>query len=89
LFDFKVKPDAGEPYDVTATTRDIVTWERGGKDRSFSQFGETMRMGDMYGLAHAASKRQGLFSGDLATFEATVDLELVAEGDADPTKPGA
>lgn len=89
MFEFTVKPDQGDAFDVAATTRDVVAWERGGKNRSFSQLANDVRMGDMYALAYTAAKRQGLFDGTLADFETSVDLEFAETDEPDPTRPGA
>ena len=91
MFDFIVTPDNGEPFNVTATGRDVMAWERKGKDRSLHRLTRDMRMTDLYSLAHTAAQRQGLFSGDLRDFEESVELDVADEDEEaeDPTRPGA
>ena len=91
MFDFKVTPDNGEPFEVTATGRDVMAWERKGKDRSVARLTKDMRMTDLFALAHTAAVRQGLYTGDLRDFEESVEVD-VADNDEeaeDPTRPGA
>lgn len=90
---FEVRPDDGEPYRVTAHSRDILTWEKAGKGRSLGELANNPSLGAFYGLAYFAARRQGLFTGTLAEFEQQVDLEPLDddEGDEeapDPTRPG-
>lgn len=87
----KVSPDGGEPFEVDVLSRDIIVWEKAGKDRSFSDFLERMRMTDIYALAHAAAKRLGVFGDSLEDMESRCDVELVGEveGTTDPTLPAA
>lgn len=90
MFTFTVTPDGAAPYEATATSRDIVTWEKGGRGRTFGQLAENPSMVGMYGLAFVTSRRLGLFEGNLSDFEAQVDLDFEeADGDdaADPTQP--
>lgn len=86
MFTFRVLPDSGEPYELVARSRDVVTWEKGGRGRSLGKFAENPAMGDLYALAHAAALRQGQFAGPLTEFEQSVDVELIGETDADPTR---
>lgn len=89
MIEFKVRPDAGDPFTVEATSRDVVVWEKTGKGRSFSALMDDLRMGEMYRLAWIASRRLGLYRGELSEFETTVDLEFDVEEAPDPTPPGA
>lgn len=92
MFTFYVTPDSGETYRVVAASRDVLTWEKGLKGRSFGDLANSPSMSGMYGLAYAASRRQGLYGGSLQDFEQSVDLALVADeeaGQPDPTPPGA
>jgi len=94
MMTFEITPDDGDPYRLEAGSRDVLTWEKAGKGRSFGQLGsgESMRMEHLYGLAYYAARRQGLFSGSLAEWEESVDLMPVKdddeEGTVDPTRPG-
>jgi len=85
MITFKVHPDGKESYEVTATTRDIVRWEKSGKNRSFAKLMEDVQLADMYELAYYASQRAKSFNGSLDTFLDTVDLEFETE-DQDPTR---
>lgn len=90
MFTFKIIPDASEPFEVVAKSRDIVRWEKGGRGRSFGKFADQANLSytDLYSLAHATCVRRGLYGGSLADFEDGVDVELVGEdADTDPTQP--
>jgi hypothetical protein len=92
VFTFKVTPDGGgDPYEVTADSRDVARWERTGKGRSMQRLRDTMSFVDLYALAHVAAVRQGLFVGSLGEFEESVVFDIKApddEGeDGDPTRP--
>lgn len=92
MFDFKVTPDSGAPFEVTAGSRDVLVWEKTGKGRNVSKFRNAMEMRDLYALAHIASRRQGLYSGELRDFEESVEIDIVEDEDDDaevPTPPEA
>ena len=86
MFTFTVNTDDGETFEAKATSRDVVMWEKTGKGRSLGRLAESPTMGDLYSLAHVACRRLGKFTGDLAAFEETVDLEFEEDGAADPTR---
>ena len=81
----RVVPDEGEPFDVTATARDIVIWEKTHKGRKLSDI-EDASMTLLYELAYSAASRQKLFTGSEAEFMASVDLDMRQDDAADPTK---
>lgn len=87
MFDFRVTPDDGEPFNVEAQARDVLVWERksNGK-RVFSDLLDRTSLTDMYSLAHVAARRLGLFDGDLATFERTCDVSGQPKPEPDPTQ---
>lgn len=92
MFTFHVTPDSGEPYDLTVKSRDIVFWEKIDRTHTVTRLEHEPRITDIYSVTHVAAKRQGFFSGTLAEWETSVDLEEpttqpVAEP-ADPTQPG-
>lgn len=93
MFTFDITPDDGEPYRVKASSRDVLTWEKALKGRSFGELAENPTMEGMYGLAYAAARRQGLCHASLTLqqFETSVDLVLVDDesGQPDPTQAGA
>lgn len=91
MIKFRVKPEGGEPYELVATSRDVFTWERTNRtNHVFADLAEHQSMRDMYEVAHCAAQRLGLFTGTLADFQDTCDLEEM-EGNAqtavDPTQP--
>jgi hypothetical protein len=82
---FQIAPDNGEKYEVVATSRDILNWERTTKGGSMKQLMEELHLGDLYKVAWFAAKRLSLTTGTLADFEAGSDLEFETE-DVDPTQ---
>ncbi|HEY3516613.1 MAG TPA: hypothetical protein VGL98_06155 [Gammaproteobacteria bacterium] len=89
MFRFKVMPDDGEPYEVTATTRDIAKWERTTKGASLAGLQRDMKVTDLYRVAHFACERQGLYDGTAKDFENDVDLDILDADEPDPTKSAA
>ncbi len=91
-------PDDGEPFEITASSRDILRWEKGKPGRSITQLiGGGVRISEAYALAHVAAKRAGTFTGSLSEFEDAVDLDGREPEDEDqddaadeegPTQPG-
>jgi hypothetical protein len=86
MIQFKVNPDNADSYEVNATTRDVMQWEKRNKGKSALQFEQgTATLTDLYAIAHIASVRQGLYEGNLNQFEAECDLEFdEEEEDTDP-----
>ena len=73
---------------MTADSRDVMAWERGGKSRSLGSLGEETRMVDLYALAYLAATRQRLFVGQQGDFEQCCVLDFEWDpDDADPTQP--
>jgi hypothetical protein len=87
LITLKVVPDNGEEYTVTATSRDVVMWEKTHKGAKFANL-ESAGMADLYALAFFAAERTGKFAGTEAEFCKLVDIEPVADEDLTPTKRG-
>lgn len=90
MLDFKVTPENGQPFEVTATTRDIYRWEKTTRGASFGKLREDQHMVDLYKIAYFAATRQGMWSGTLAEFEDTCDLDILnksEEEEPDPTPP--
>jgi hypothetical protein len=91
MMTFKVSPDGGDPWQVVAESRDVLAWEKALKGRSFNDLATNPTMAGLYGLAYAASRRQGLWEGTIQEFEASVDLQMVDdeedEQEVDPTRP--
>jgi len=100
VFTFTIKPDGGEPFEIEASTRDILVWEKAGRDRSMSRLVNDMHMADVYQVAHIAARRLQMFTGPLDEFEKTCDLDIRkiltdesdgddgSDGESDPTQPG-
>jgi len=89
MFKFTITDDTGVAHDVTATSRDVVMWERTTRGASLGQLKDAMRYTDLYKIAYFAAKRTGLFDGNETSFVEQFDLEVVAEEDdesADPTQ---
>lgn len=87
MFDFKVTPDGGEPFEVHAGSRDVLQWEKTTKGASFGNLADGLKLTDMYKIAHIAAKRQGLYTGSLADFETSVELDFDETEEPDPTRP--
>lgn len=88
MFLFKLTPEGGDLFEVRATTRDVLVWEKTGRDRSLNGLMEKLRVSDLYEIAYVACKRQGHWDGSRAEFEERVDLDFEEEqGGADPTRP--
>lgn len=79
-------PDAGQAFEVKSDSRDIAVWERVKNGRAFAQLQESMRFADLYEIAWYAAKRQQLFAGPLAEFEAGHALNVLKPEAADPTQ---
>jgi hypothetical protein len=95
MFTFTVTPDDGQSYKVTATSRDVLHWEKTTKGKSVGALSEAenFHMGDMFKMAWIAARRQSLFAGDLKDFEAGHEVDLVDDDEdddgLDPTQPAA
>lgn len=91
MIDFKVTPEDGEAYEVTADSRDIYVWEkRHKKQKTFGQLMDNLAMVDMMDIAYIASTREGLFDGKLDEFVRSCKLTFELEEDEpDPTQPEA
>jgi hypothetical protein len=88
MITFKVTPDDGTEYEVTATPRDVLLWERQTRDAKFSNFASPS-YADIYGLAFFASKRQRMFDGNRATFEDTCEVQPIEDvQDYEPDSDG-
>lgn len=87
MYTFKIKPDDGDEFVVTAGTRDVLAWERAGKGRSVSQLMVSgLTMSAVYELAFLTAKRHGKFNGTQTEFEVSVDIELGEDEAPDPTR---
>lgn len=87
-----ITPDNGEPYKVTATSRDVFAWEKTTKgNKSFVDLLNEPTLTDLYRVAHLACWRQGLFTGNQAEFEATCEVTagFEEEEDEEPDPTGS
>jgi hypothetical protein len=88
LINFTVRPDNADEYKVKAGARDVLVWEKTGRGKTFKGLMDQLAMVDLYRLAHIASRRLGLFNGDLKAFEETVEVIFEEEeAEPDPTQP--
>jgi hypothetical protein len=90
MIDFKVTPDGGESFEITATSQDILTWERGNRNgKVFADLMSKLSMVDCYKVAWIACRRLGHITGEvtLQTFETDYRLDMEeAAGGSDPTR---
>ena len=93
MFTFTITPDGEESFRVTASSRDLVQWERRNKSASLTALREQMRMTDLYKIAYIAAVRQHFYDGTEQEFNDSCDLELEEEdegGDEEvPTRSAA
>ena len=87
MFDFKLTPEGGDTFEVTAGSRDVLQWEKTTKGASFGSIANGLKITDLYKIAWIAAKRQDHFTGTLAEFEASVELEFDEQDEPDPTQP--
>lgn len=88
MFTFQVRPEGGEAFTVIADSRDVFVWEQSAHGRILADL-QRPAMSDFLALAHAAAKRQGLFTGSRAEFAAGCVVEIVEDTEPDPTQPEA
>lgn len=94
MISFLIRPDNGEPYKLTAESRDIYVWEKTTKSgKVFNEAVANTSMIDCYEMAHIAARRQGLIPRDV-TLQQFVDMHNLEgyngaddEDSADPTHP--
>lgn len=79
--------EAAERVTVIADSRDVLKWERAGRDRSVTELLAKPNMDHCYPLAWIAAKRQGLLDCTLQAFEAEYLLVFGREPAPDPTQP--
>lgn len=82
-----VQPDEGTEYEITATSRDVVRWEKTHKGARLANL-ENASMGDLYALAYCAAVRLKKFAGTEEDFLNTVDIATREDEEATPTKRG-
>lgn len=82
-----VTPDGGEPYTVTATSRDVMTWEKTTKGKSFVDLINEPTLTDLFKVAHLASWRQGLYTGSFQEFEKSCEVTGLMDDEEDDEEP--
>ena len=87
MIDITVRPDDGEEYQVTATSRDILIWERTNrKGLIFADLMERLALDNLYWLAWITSRRLGLYGGTKQEFEDTHQITFEVEEGAEDRK---
>lgn len=80
MFDLRIAPDDGEPFDVKAGMRDVVMWEKTHRGRSLSQLGDGgLSAGMVYELAFSACQRQQLIPREMTEKQFTDTHEIDVE----------
>jgi len=82
--------ESGEDLKVTATSRDILVWEKTSRsNESFTNLVTAPHLAQYYRVSWIAAKRLGEFDGTLHEWEDQYDLDLdrVEEGSIFPTRP--
>lgn len=83
MFEFRIVPDDGEAFDLTAGMRDLVMWEKTHRGRALAQVGDGLSASMVYEIAFSACRRQQVLPRDLTEPEFIagyeVDVETVDE----------
>lgn len=87
MINFKVMPDDGEPFEITANSRDIYVWERTHRGKTLGSVIENQPIADLYEIAHQAMRNQRGYAGTLQEFIDTHLIDKSLEPQADPTQP--
>jgi len=89
MITFKVTPDNAPEFIVTATSRDVLFWEKTTRDVTFNDFLANPDYPNAFKLAHLASWRQGLIDQKvtLAEFEKTCEVVGVSGDDGEDVEP--
>lgn len=76
MFEFTIKPDGADEYQLTADSRDISMWERTTHKASVGQLVEDMKMSELEKIACFAARRSGKFDGEMDRFRAECAIEF-------------
>lgn len=101
-FDQGHEVDGAAVMPLTCSARDILAWEKAGPGRAAAQVVmlSQFKLDDLYALAFATMRRQGLWSGKEADLRAHAEVDLghttspetdaveTESPDEDPTPPG-
>ena len=68
----------GKTHQITCGTRDILAWEKAGPNRAAAQVVNmsSFRVDDLYALAFATMRRQGLWDGKESELRDRAELDL-------------
>jgi len=86
-FTFEIRPDGQPPFRAVGSSRDISTWEKTTKGASLGKLQEDMSVTALYQIAFHTCRRQGLWAGTLAEFEANCDIDNIDDDDQDDDDP--
>ena len=85
MFNFRVTPDSGQPFGLTAGMRDVRWWEKTHRGRSMGmlQSAAGVSAGVLFEIAYSAARRQGLvpdtMTGDAFADAFEIDVETADE----------
>jgi hypothetical protein len=83
---FEVAPDGREPFQVTATSRDVSKWERAAKGRKLAN---ASGISELEEIAHIACQRHALWHGTIEEFREQCDIDPITpdeDEEPDPTR---
>lgn len=83
MFEFTIKPDGADEYQLTADSRDISMWERTTHKASVGQLVEDMKMSELEKIACFAARRAGRFDGEMDRFRAECAIEFHEDDEED------
>lgn len=83
MFEFTIKPDGADEYQLTADSRDISMWERTTHKASVGQLVEDMKMSELDKIAHFAAIRHRKFDGPVDQFRLTCAIEFHEDDEED------
>lgn len=77
-FDQKAPTNAGDKFELTCESRDILAWEAAGPGRAAAQVMNlaSFRLDDLYALSFATLRRQGLWSGKESELRQWAEIDL-------------
>ncbi len=83
MISYRLTPEDGEPFQITADSRDVIAWESRKAGRHLGMIQATPRMTDLAELAWLAATRQKRWTGDLSDFRTGVVVLPLGEQDTD------
>lgn len=83
MFEFRILPDGGKPFEISATMRDLRMWEKTHRGRSMGMLSDRSAVSAtiLFEIAYSACRRQGVIDSQMTgdTFAETFDFELGEE----------